>query len=239
MTIKGWAVGPIELLQHGLEHLEKGTDFDRRMAMIVIDNSVEVAIKTYLGLPESARGFGLSRKQFEEAAQSFPALLRGLDEAAPRRLVGLDPADLEWYHRLRNQLYHEGNGITVDREHVEVYGEMATQLLCSLFDLDRTVFETRPSSVGEFLETWAGLERLLRKNGMRYVAATVRRGHAARELADAMVSAGVLPQSFLQEVLELSELRNQIAHGGDIPDQRELGRLVPRVKALCETVSKL
>src|SRR5690606_36510056 len=118
MTIKGWVKGPIELLKHGLEHLEKGTDFDRRMAMIVIDNSVEVAVKTYLGLPERASGLRLPRKRFEEAAQSFPALLDCLDEVAPGRLVGLDLADLEWYHRLRNQLYHEGNGITVEREHV-------------------------------------------------------------------------------------------------------------------------
>lgn len=239
MVIKGWAKGPIELLQHGLEHLEKGTDFDRRMAMIVIDNSVEVAIKTYLGLPERASRLRLPRKLFEEAAQSFPALLDCLDEVAPGRLVGLDLADFEWYHRLRNQLYHEGNGITVEREHVEVYAEMAIQLLCNLFAIDRTVIDMRPSSVGDFLEKWAELERELRRHSTRYVSMTIRRGHAARELAEALVKAGLLSPSFSQEVQALSEIRNQIVHGGNIPDARELGRGLARVKALSDTVRGL
>jgi hypothetical protein len=34
-----------KLLIHGLEHLSLDTDFDYRMSMILIDNSVELMIK--------------------------------------------------------------------------------------------------------------------------------------------------------------------------------------------------
>jgi hypothetical protein len=46
-----WASGPGEILRHGLELLSKDSDTNRRLAMISIDNSVELMIKTYLGLP--------------------------------------------------------------------------------------------------------------------------------------------------------------------------------------------
>ena len=46
-----WIDGPRELLQHAIDHLTQGDDFDRRVAMISIDNAVELTIKTYLGLP--------------------------------------------------------------------------------------------------------------------------------------------------------------------------------------------
>ena len=64
---KPWVTGPKELLNHGLQHLELDTDFDSRMAMISIDNAVELMIKTYLGLPKRITKIeNLTRKKFEE-----------------------------------------------------------------------------------------------------------------------------------------------------------------------------
>ena len=45
-TTKPWAAGPRELLNHAFEHLAKGKPFDFRIAMISIDNAVELTIKT-------------------------------------------------------------------------------------------------------------------------------------------------------------------------------------------------
>ena len=42
---KPWADGPRELLQHSIDHLDSGSDFDKRVAMIGIDNAVELIIK--------------------------------------------------------------------------------------------------------------------------------------------------------------------------------------------------
>ena len=45
MTVKPWIEGPLELIKHALEHLKLETGFDNRIAMISIDNAVELMIK--------------------------------------------------------------------------------------------------------------------------------------------------------------------------------------------------
>ena len=163
MNEKPWITGPKELLVHGLQHLELRTDFDNRIAMISIDNSVELMIKTYLGLPKRISKIeGLSRKALEEITSSFPSLLDGLEKYANAKLNGIDLGDIEWFHRLRNQLYHEGNGITVEREKVEAYAEIAKMLFENLFELKIQENErefANHSLVGEFIKLWADFDR--------------------------------------------------------------------------------
>ncbi len=48
--MKPWTSGPRELLEHAIDHFEKGAAFDYRISFISIDNSSELMIKTYLGL---------------------------------------------------------------------------------------------------------------------------------------------------------------------------------------------
>jgi hypothetical protein len=128
-----WASGPGEILKHGLDLLKHDSDVNRRLAMISIDNSVELMINTYLSLPSRVTGLKISRKILEEIQQSFPKLLDALEEMAHEKCKGLNLGHIEWYHRIRNQLYHEGNGITVEREKVEIYSELAKELFNNLF----------------------------------------------------------------------------------------------------------
>src|SRR5205085_4131782 len=64
-----WASGPGEILQHGVNLLQKDTDTNRRLAMLSIDNAVELMIKTYLGLPKRITGLSLSRKEFDDISK--------------------------------------------------------------------------------------------------------------------------------------------------------------------------
>ncbi len=81
MTLKPWTSGPKELLNHAIEHLSGGGAFDYRIAMISIDNAIELSIKTYLGLPKRVRGCdGPSRQQLQQAGTNFPSLLDLLEE---------------------------------------------------------------------------------------------------------------------------------------------------------------
>ncbi|SFN90801.1 hypothetical protein SAMN05660284_02499 [Formivibrio citricus] len=82
--------------------------------MISIDNAVELMIKTYLGLPKRITGLVITRKEFAELSEGFPSLIDGLEQHAPDKLDGIDLGTIEWYHRLRNELYHQGNGLTVE-----------------------------------------------------------------------------------------------------------------------------
>src|SRR5262245_49212149 len=90
MTGRPWTSGPKELLEHAVGHLAQGTAFDYRIAMISVDNAVELGIRTYLGLPKRVRGSdGPSRKALEEKGTRFPDLLDLLEQFGAGRLDGV------------------------------------------------------------------------------------------------------------------------------------------------------
>lgn len=132
--------------------------------MISIDNAVELMIKTYLGLPKRITGITLSRRDFENISESFPALLDALELHAPDKLTGIDLGPIEWYHRLRNQLYHQGNGLTVERDKVEIYAQLADTLFQNLFGtkLVQSISSTT-DLLAKFLMAWSGFEAELRR----------------------------------------------------------------------------
>ncbi len=157
-----WAEGPKELLQHAVDHISHSGDFDRRIAMISIDNAVELMIKTYLGLPKRAtKGKGPTRKELEEANNSFPGLLDLLEKYADKKLTGVSLDEIEWYHRIRNQLYHSGNGITVEIARVQTYLTLAKTLFQNLFEKEiELVSESLiQKKLGIFLGKWGMLEK--------------------------------------------------------------------------------
>src|SRR5437016_5331425 len=118
------------------------------MAMICIDNAVELVMKTYLGLPKRITKIsGLTRQKYAEILESFPNLLDGLEAYAPEKVVGFELGDIEWYHRLRNQLYHEGNGVTVEKQKVEGYAAIAKIMCMNLFGIPTK------SSMSQLLDT--------------------------------------------------------------------------------------
>lgn len=67
-----WASGPLEILQHGLKLLENDNDTNRRLAMLSIDNAVELMIKTYLSLPRRITGLHIPRENYLRISESFP-----------------------------------------------------------------------------------------------------------------------------------------------------------------------
>lgn len=159
-----WAEGPKELLQHAVDHIAHDGDFDRRIAMISIDNAVELMIKTYLGLPRrKIKNKNPSRKQLEEASNSFPSLLDLIEEFAGEKLTGVSLDEIEWYHRIRNQLYHSGNGITVEVARVQTYLSLAKTLFQNLFETELSLAAESPiqKKLGAFLGKWGVFEKEL------------------------------------------------------------------------------
>lgn len=113
-----WASGAIELLRHADSHIHLETAFDRRIAFISIDNAVETCVRTFLSLPKSKSGTSVPRKDLDDVENSFPGLLALLWKHAGVRLTGIDEADIEHYHRIRNKLYHDGTGLSVDGQYL-------------------------------------------------------------------------------------------------------------------------
>lgn len=242
MPTKPWIEGPLELLKHGLEHLQLGSDFDARIAMISIDNSVELMIKTYLGLPSRVTGITeLSRRRYEEISQSFSSLLDGFEKFAPDKVVGIELGDIEWFHRLRNQLYHEGNGITVERGKVEGYVEIAKILFSNLFAVAvEDLIEERPHSlVGEFFSNWASLEQELIRLKDKHAIGRPDRFEPPTMLVRQLERAGIVPVSFIQQFNLVRQFRNELAHGFATPSASNLQSHTTTVKKLLKTVSEL
>lgn len=132
-----WQSGPTELIAHAIEHLHKDTDFDQRIAFLLLDVGVETLFKTVLLLPEKVTSVKTSYGDRRKAAEgSFYTLVQSIELARPDIAKKYNLAHIQFYHEKRNQLYHEGNGITVDVHKTESYARVAVDLLREFLDVD-------------------------------------------------------------------------------------------------------
>jgi len=222
-TRQPWASGPAEILQHGINLLREDNDRNRRLAILSIDNAVELMIKTYLGLPKRVTGLLITRAEYAEIGESFPKLLECLEKHCPDKLEGVELSEVEWYHRLRNQLYHQGNGLTVEREKVEFYAELAQLLFQRLFGFELEIRKSESTTlIGEFIKTWAEIEALLSRLVAHDVpnslvvsmqSGTGKSVHSVPNSVRLLSTVGVLSPTSASEVLLLNEFRNGLVHG--------------------------
>lgn len=227
-----WAAGPGEILRHGLSLLQEESDTNRRLAMIAIDNSVELTIKTYLGLPKRITGLQIPRKKMREISESFPALLDALENYANDRLAGVNLGEIEWYHRLRNELYHQGNGLTVERDKVEVYGQLANVLFKNLFGVE-LVHPTEGSDIllGDFLDAWIELEKGLVSIAQDHSPLGAD-GMNLLQAARFLRGTDIVTARDIAEFQELRQLRNSVVHGQVEHRHTVTRETVERVRAL-------
>ncbi len=233
--MKPWTSGPRELLEHAIEHFEKGSAFDYRISFISIDNSVELMIKTYLGLPKRVRNSeGPSRRKLSEASNSFPELLDLLDEFCSEKIEGVDLGDIEWYHRIRNTLYHDGNGVTVDKDKVDSYLQISVILFNSLFEEEfNTEAPLEPASVvGEIVLRSSQLEHNLNILYREHFPEEGERKVPIIKAVNKLTEKGVLPDNIATQIIESRTIRNEAVHNtGEVN--------VQRVKKAADTLFKI
>ncbi len=117
-ALQPWMRGPFELIRHAYGHFASDGDTDRRIALIGFDNAIEVSIDVYLRLPPRVRnGVEIAKAEKDHAIQNFHTKIEFLDKhVAARKLTLSVPVEtLLWYHELRNELYHAGNGMVPER----------------------------------------------------------------------------------------------------------------------------
>lgn len=71
----------------------------------------------------------IPRKDVEAVENSFPGLTQLFWQYVKDRLSGIDDADIEHYHRIRNKLYHDGTGLSVDEQYLLAYRQIAVLLI--------------------------------------------------------------------------------------------------------------
>jgi len=208
-----WINGPAEILKHGLKLLLEDSDVNRRLSMISIDNSVELMIKTYLGLPKRITKLTISRKDYQEFSNNFNDLLDALEKYDNDKLVGINLGEIEWYHRLRNELYHQGNGLTIEKDKVEVYAELAKLLFKNLFGFYLIETHTKYSEfLGDFMEAWLLLEESLFSIAQDH-SATGFHKKSVIEVLKYLYHGGLIPKEEYRKIEYYRKLRNDIVHG--------------------------
>ena len=209
MSKSPWSSGPGEILKHALDLLADDSDVNRRLAMICIDNSVELMLKTYLDLPSRITGLEISRADRQAFSSSFPKLLDAIEAHASDKIDGLDLGEIEWYHRLRNQLYHQGNGLTVERTKVDVYAELAKLLFSNLFGYE-LVPDRRSESdlLGEFMANWIALERELAS-----IDTNGKGPKTPLSIARRLMDEGKISRDQLEKIEGIRRIRNEVVHG--------------------------
>jgi len=136
--LKPWAYGPFEILLHAELHYRVGEDFDRRIAMVGFDNTIEVAITTYLGLHPIQRG----NRQYPNAdvegwLRNYHTKVDFFFHECVTRLVAVvgQRDEIVWYHEVRNGQYHTGGATVPQRRELDGVRVAALEVFAVLFDV--------------------------------------------------------------------------------------------------------
>jgi len=132
-----WQRGSTELIQYSIKHLRSNNDFDKRRSFLILDIGIETLLKTYLELPAEITGTKTSFTKRQEAiAGNFHSLVQGVKDAAGERIKNINLEYIQYYHNKRNQLYHDGEGLTIQEDHLLGYLQLAVPLMKALLDVD-------------------------------------------------------------------------------------------------------
>lgn len=137
--MKPWASSPFELIQHAEEHWKLGSDFDRRMALISFDNSIEVSITVFISLhPGQREGLPLNKDKCSTWLRNYHTKIDFLEwfnsEKQNEMLYTKDL--ITYYHGLRNELYHGGSRFVPNLADVEGIRSIALWVFSILFNVD-------------------------------------------------------------------------------------------------------
>jgi hypothetical protein len=210
-VLKPWASGPAEILQHAFELSQRNSDSSLRLALLTTDNALELMTKAYLGLPKRVNGITLPKKEYDEISDSFPRLIETLERVSGSKIEGIDLGAIEWFHRLRNELYHNGNGLTVPLSKVTAYFELAKLLYERLFEVSLEIRTDESGSVAQFIAAWVDLYKTLQRMagdqlGEEFLQST-------RSINDKLAAEGYLDEDSAEQIDKFRTIRNAVVHG--------------------------
>ena len=130
------------------------------------------------------------------------------------RLNHIDLGEIEWHHGLRNKLYHDGSGLTVEKAKVDVYLSLAAELFKALFDdaIEFPPTDKEERLIGAFLSRWVNLEKGLVMYS-EFVGETYGRTPNLRAGIQLLAEEGKIPREIFDEITSLQQLRNAVVHG--------------------------
>ncbi len=187
------------------------SDADRRIAYLILDDAVELMLRTYVELPSQFTDVDVTQRRALESA-SFEGLLDAVRTFAAPKLLGLDLREIEFLHQARRRLYHEGSGIELAADRLEVYLALAQLLFRRLFHEDMGLRPPGGPGPGTlFIERWAELE-----DASFALATSLEEGAppplTLGQLTRGLVRVGVMSTAALAECETLRTLRHRFVH---------------------------
>jgi flagellar capping protein FliD len=242
-----WITGPVELLNHGIKHIKETTgddNFDFRIAMISIDNAVEATLKTYITL--NRRTLRISYKEFKDAIRKFPAMLDLLFNHCQEKISADELDGIDMFHIIRNNLYHQGIGINVDREIVERYSVVAGELISRLFDVELGKdFEIESVSdisslYGEFLIIWRDIEVNLKNFALvQELIPQVPRPLTIKNILTTLFRNELIEEDLANDIFNILSFRNNIVHNRRNYTAEKMKELITQIKEIKSKVLNL
>ena len=231
-SLAPWARGPFELIKHADEHLESAGDTDRRIALIGFDNAIEVCIDVFIKLhPKVRGGLELRREDVEKATRNYHTKIEWLDTYVETNNLELDFSieEVVWYHSLRNELYHSGNGMVPEMHVLEGARSSALAVFNALFKTDiasmlgiettkhiesteRILFAAQNDEM-ELLRLFIEFERALETTLKVISPKTGSRPGSIRQMWEEYKSLVKTPLEWDVVVNKVIPIRNYIAHG--------------------------
>lgn len=130
-----WQKQPTEMVLSSINLLK----IDKRQAFLSFDQNVEHILKVFLGLPETIIGTKLSYKERQAAISgSFHELITATKQIAGDKLDNIDLYHVKYFHDIRNELYHQAQGLTIDSDLCIDYARLSVELLKALLDVNLT-----------------------------------------------------------------------------------------------------
>jgi hypothetical protein len=255
-----WARGPFELIQHGVEHMDWGQDFDRRIALISFDNAIEIAITTYLRLhPAQRRGREFQKDRVDKWLHNYHAKMDFFHAYAQHRIADIETFHQEviYFHSVRNDMYHSGKALVPEQSDLEGIRDAAIKIFSILFEVDEELLRQPAVSAPEtieidedhsltaetnFLRHYIEFERKLRAHLVDLGIGEQQTRMTLRTMWERYVSyVGNVPSQYSEYIHQISAVRNQMVHGhGDYSyiTHRELMGLLKKINELLEYISQ-
>jgi hypothetical protein len=251
--LKPWVYGPFEMLKHAEGHLKANSDFDKRMALISYDNTIEVAITTFLLLhPSQRNGRTYPRNQVDQWMINYHSKLDFLEQhiASLNLPMNVTRDEIIWYHNLRNELYHSGNGMVPEERSLKGARAAAIWVFSQIFEVDAESLLQSPipsptpvsqssgaqlSAQMHFLQTFIEFEKTLNATPVILgVAPSSNKPLLSVREAWSLFSsqADILPKSYDHIVKASNVIRNNIVHGKSV--RQSDAELLAFSKALSE-----
>ena len=135
--LKPWARKAFELIFHAEQHWRRCYDYDKRLALISFDNSIEISISAYLGLNPIQR----SNRQYpstdiQKWLRNYHTKLNFFREELSKRKLPehRDKAHIIWLHDQRNETYHGSSGGVPELNTLEEIRFVALWVYSDLFE---------------------------------------------------------------------------------------------------------